>query len=62
MALKDASYLAKILAKDGVSTASIGAYEEAMRAYSRAAIQRSFGAGKKIFNQPPFEVCKPFDV
>jgi 2-polyprenyl-6-methoxyphenol hydroxylase-like FAD-dependent oxidoreductase len=60
--LKDAYSLAKILAKDGVSTASVGAYEEAMRAYSKAAIQRTFAGEEDLQFQPPFEVCKSFEI
>jgi 2-polyprenyl-6-methoxyphenol hydroxylase-like FAD-dependent oxidoreductase len=46
--LKDAAGLTKILAEQGLSDASIGAYEAAMRAYASASVARSFAGAHKL--------------
>ncbi|KAL1963596.1 hypothetical protein VTN77DRAFT_8041 [Rasamsonia byssochlamydoides] len=57
-ALQDAATLTKILARDGLSTASIREYEDTMREYAKAALTRSFRGGKKLFGQPPYDQRK----
>lgn len=57
-ALRDAALLTRTLAEAGLSVASIGSYESAMRVYAGANIRRSFAAGKRFFNMPPFESCE----
>ncbi|KAI9877883.1 MAG: hypothetical protein M1830_002512 [Pleopsidium flavum] len=61
-ALQDAANLSKLLAEDGISSTSIGRYEEIMRSYAQAGIERSYFGGKKMFGQQPFEECKPVDL
>jgi 2-polyprenyl-6-methoxyphenol hydroxylase-like FAD-dependent oxidoreductase len=60
--LKDAVGLTKILAEQGLSDASIGAYEAAMRAYASASVARSFAGAHKLYGMPPFEVCQSVQV
>ncbi|MCJ1370764.1 hypothetical protein MMC20_001977 [Loxospora ochrophaea] len=61
-ALKDASTLTKALIAEGISTASIGAYDAAMRVYAGASISRSFAGGKKLYGQPPFDQCHVISI
>lgn len=58
-AIKDAVALTKALTgPDGISLASIKAYETTMRAVARASIERSFRGGRMIYGQPPLERCR----
>jgi 2-polyprenyl-6-methoxyphenol hydroxylase-like FAD-dependent oxidoreductase len=58
-ALKDAVALTKALAgPDGISLASIKAYEATMRSTAKVAIERSFRGGKILYGQPPLEDCR----
>ncbi|KAI9656309.1 MAG: hypothetical protein M1821_004972 [Bathelium mastoideum] len=61
-AIKDAATLTKVLASDGISTSSIGAYEEAMRSYAGINIRKSFGGGSRIYRLPPPDQCKEIVV
>ncbi|MCJ1366856.1 hypothetical protein MMC16_005986 [Acarospora aff. strigata] len=61
-ALKDASSLARTLVNDGLSVESIAAYENSMRGFAQVMLQRSFAGAKRLFNQPPFEQCKPVNI
>ena len=56
-ALKDCATLSTKLAADGLSMATISAYESDMRQYAEASISRSFRGGNKFFGQPPFDKC-----
>jgi len=61
-ALRDASNLCQVLVEGGISAESVGKYEEKMRKYAKEAIEGSYAAGKKLYNQPPFEECKCLDI
>ncbi|KAI8950853.1 cercosporin toxin biosynthesis protein [Xylaria longipes] len=56
-AIQDACVLGSKLAKDGLSTQSIGSYEREMRKYAARSLQRSLAGGKKLFGQQPFDQC-----
>lgn len=60
-ALKDAATLLKSLLSGGFNAQSIGAYEEAMRAYAKLFITRSFAGGKLMHDQKPFEECEAIE-
>lgn len=62
-ALGDAAELAKVLlGNDGLSAASIGAYEDAMRKRAFKSVMRSYAGSKKMFDQRPFEECAVAEV
>ena len=61
-ALRDAALLSDIFADEGISEASVGKYEKAMREYAQQGIERSYMGGKKMFCQRPFAECKPLEV
>lgn len=61
-ALNDATALAQIVAEEEISVASIGKFEEISRAFAVACIRRSFAAGEKLLNTPPFHQCKEVDL
>ena len=57
-ALKDAATLLKNLLGGGFNAQSIGTYEEAMRAYAKLFVTRSFAGGKLMHDQKPFGECE----
>lgn len=61
-ALRDAALLSNTISKFGISANSIGEYEETMRGYAQASIERSYFGGKKMFGQEPFGKCKPLQI
>ena len=61
-AIRDAAGLAKVIAEEGITAASIGKYEDQMRKYAAVGIQRSYFGGKRIFAQPPFEQCEVMEI
>ncbi|KAK4115988.1 FAD/NAD(P)-binding domain-containing protein [Canariomyces notabilis] len=62
-AIKDAVALTKALTgPDGMSLASIKAYEATMRQVAKSNIERSFRGGRMIYGQPPLEQCRVLDL
>lgn len=61
-AIRDAAALAKIIADEGITAASIGKYEDQMRKHASVAIQRSYFVGKRMFAQLPFEQCEVMEI
>ncbi|KAL5348234.1 hypothetical protein ACLOAV_006715 [Pseudogymnoascus australis] len=61
-ALRDAALLSNTISKFGISASSIGEYEETMRGYAQASIERSYFGGKKMIGQEPFAKCKPLQI
>ncbi|KAI0452383.1 cercosporin toxin biosynthesis protein [Xylaria acuta] len=59
-ALVDGANLAKTIATKGLSTESIGDFEQAMREFAAANIHRSYNGGRKMFGQKPFDQCTPY--
>ena len=59
-ALVDGANLAKTITTEGISTGSIGKFEEAMREFAGANIRRSYIGGRKLFGQRPFEECSQY--
>ncbi|KAK9324957.1 hypothetical protein V1517DRAFT_315575 [Lipomyces orientalis] len=59
-ALKDAAHLCRAIV-GGASAETIGRYETEMRAFAQIAIEGSYMGGKRMYNQPAFEDCKPVD-
>jgi 2-polyprenyl-6-methoxyphenol hydroxylase-like FAD-dependent oxidoreductase len=57
-ALNDASVLAQIIAEEGISVQSIGKFEQIMRGFAEVCIKRSYVAGERMLNMPPYEVRK----
>ncbi|ETS75306.1 hypothetical protein PFICI_12250 [Pestalotiopsis fici W106-1] len=57
-AVKDAFVLTKALTgAQGISLASVKAYEAEMRTTAKIAVERSFRGGKLLYGQPPVENC-----
>ncbi|KAJ8104257.1 hypothetical protein POJ06DRAFT_279747 [Lipomyces tetrasporus] len=59
-ALRDAAHLCRAIV-GGASAETIGRYEAEMRSYGQVAIEGSYMGGKRMYNQPAFEECKPVD-
>ncbi|KAI0856135.1 cercosporin toxin biosynthesis protein [Xylaria cubensis] len=59
-ALVDGANLAKTIATKGISTESIGDFEQAMREFAGANVRRSYHGGRKMFGQKPFDQCTPY--
>ncbi|KAI0201401.1 cercosporin toxin biosynthesis protein [Astrocystis sublimbata] len=59
-ALVDGANLAKTIATKGISAASIGEFESAMREFAAANIRRSYFGGRKMFGQKPFNQCEQY--
>lgn len=59
-ALVDGANLAKIITTEGISAASIGGFEKAMREFAGANIRRSYIGGRKMFGQKPFDQCSQY--
>ncbi|KAH8164921.1 hypothetical protein CIB48_g3325 [Xylaria polymorpha] len=59
-ALVDGANLAKTIATKGISTESIGDFEQAMRQFAAGNIHRSYNGGRKMFGQKPFNQCTPY--
>ena len=59
-ALVDGANLAMTIATKGISTASIGEFEQTMREFAGMNIRRSYIGGRKLFGQRPFEECSQY--
>ena len=60
-ALTDAMTLCQEIVEGGLTAESVGRYEEKMRKHAKEALEGSFRAGKKLYDQPSPEECKPLD-
>ncbi|KAI9714030.1 MAG: hypothetical protein M1820_000760 [Bogoriella megaspora] len=54
-ALNDASVLVQTIAEEGISAASIGRYEDTMRAFASMCIRKSHAAGERLIGLPDFD-------
>ena len=61
-ALKDAATLTRMIVERGITKASIGAYEEAMRSYASASIRRGFAGANRLYGMRPFSECKVVQI
>ncbi|TVY65608.1 Zeaxanthin epoxidase-chloroplastic-like protein [Lachnellula suecica] len=59
--LNDVFELTRIIESEGVSEASIGKFEGAMRGFAKVCIGRSFLAGEKMLSMPSAAECKEVD-
>lgn len=58
-ALQDVRLLVKCIREKGVTVDAVAAFEKDMRKYGRKGIAASAKAGKRIFDQPPFDQMDP---
>lgn len=54
-ALKDVQTLLRLFQEEGISTGSIGKYENIMKEHVKPLLAMAFGKGKVLFGQPPAE-------